>query len=261
MNKLTLTWRPMVRSPVEDAVALPRVRILQGPLGMFVNFDEPQKEEPSEQVTELAYQSRAFSRRSTAGAFVRSANCLKNDNIVYIASHSEDRGVEMLPTPNFGPASRMNEIKEVLASMGLSSAAWKCRIGRRTNIRRSGQRANEDQYEASRLARTLLKRRLMRMRENSGPQAEPHRKPPQGAVPPTWPQIAQSNMKQIVHPLCEAEGNFADRRKACQPSASGGNLHAPPPGDLADPQTKPMAKRLFDEIAPRYADRNGGYLR
>ena len=49
---------------------------------------------------------------------VRSANCLKNDNIVYIGDLIQKTEAEMLRTPNFGRKS-LNEIKEVLASMGL----------------------------------------------------------------------------------------------------------------------------------------------
>ena len=50
---------------------------------------------------------------------VRSANCLKNDNIVYIGDLVQKSEQEMLRTPNFGRKS-LNEIKEVLTSMGLS---------------------------------------------------------------------------------------------------------------------------------------------
>jgi hypothetical protein len=49
---------------------------------------------------------------------VRSANCLKNDNIVYIGDLIQKTEAEMLRTPNFGRKS-LNEIKEVLPGMGL----------------------------------------------------------------------------------------------------------------------------------------------
>ena len=49
---------------------------------------------------------------------VRSANCLKNDNIVYIGDLVQKTEAEMLRTPNFGRKS-LNEIKEVLVQMGL----------------------------------------------------------------------------------------------------------------------------------------------
>jgi DNA-directed RNA polymerase subunit alpha len=47
---------------------------------------------------------------------VRSANCLKNDNIVYIGDLVQKSESEMLRTPNFGRKS-LNEIKEVLTNM------------------------------------------------------------------------------------------------------------------------------------------------
>lgn len=49
---------------------------------------------------------------------VRSANCLKNDNVVYIGDLVQKTEAEMLKTPNFGRKS-LNEIKEVLGTMGL----------------------------------------------------------------------------------------------------------------------------------------------
>src|SRR3546814_5868549 len=49
---------------------------------------------------------------------VRSAHCLKNDNIIYIGDLVHKTEAEMLRTPNFGRKS-LNEIKEVLAGMGL----------------------------------------------------------------------------------------------------------------------------------------------
>jgi DNA-directed RNA polymerase subunit alpha len=49
---------------------------------------------------------------------VRSANCLKNENIVYIGDLVQKTESEMLKTPNFGRKS-LNEIKDVLGQMGL----------------------------------------------------------------------------------------------------------------------------------------------
>jgi transcriptional regulator with XRE-family HTH domain len=52
---------------------------------------------------------------------VRTGNCLKNDNIVYIGDLIQKTEAEMLRTPNFGRKS-LNEIKEVLAQMGFHLA-------------------------------------------------------------------------------------------------------------------------------------------
>jgi DNA-directed RNA polymerase subunit alpha len=101
----------------EDAVAF-AARILQDQLGVFVNFDEPQKEAEEESVTELAFNPALLKKVDELELSVRSANCLKNDNIVYIGDLIQKTEAEMLRTPNFGRKS-LNEIKEVLASMGL----------------------------------------------------------------------------------------------------------------------------------------------
>ena len=101
----------------EDAVAY-AARILQDQLAIFVNFDEPQKEAPQEQVAELAFNPALHKKVDELELSVRSANCLKNDNIVYIGDLIQKTEAEMLRTPNFGRKS-LNEIKEVLASMGL----------------------------------------------------------------------------------------------------------------------------------------------
>ena len=58
---------------------------------------------------------------------VRSMNCLKNDNIIYIGDLVQKTEPEMLRTPNFGRKS-LNEIKEVLQIMelnlGMSVPDW-----------------------------------------------------------------------------------------------------------------------------------------
>ena len=116
-DKLTLTLETDGSVTGEDAVAF-AARILQDQLALFVNFEEPQKEQPSEQVTELAFNPALLKKVDELELSVRSANCLKNDNIVYIGDLIQKTEAEMLRTPNFGRKS-LNEIKEVLASMGL----------------------------------------------------------------------------------------------------------------------------------------------
>jgi DNA-directed RNA polymerase subunit alpha len=116
-DKLTMTLETNGAVTGEDAVAF-AARILQDQLGLFVNFDEPQKEQPSEQVTELAFNPALLKKVDELELSVRSANCLKNDNIVYIGDLIQKTEAEMLRTPNSGRKS-LNEIKEVLAAMGL----------------------------------------------------------------------------------------------------------------------------------------------
>jgi DNA-directed RNA polymerase subunit alpha len=102
----------------EDSVAL-AARILQDQLGMFVNFEEPQRLRTEEPRIELPFNANLLRKVDELELSVRSANCLKNDNIVYIGDLVQKSEQEMLRTPNFGRKS-LNEIKEVLTVMGLS---------------------------------------------------------------------------------------------------------------------------------------------
>lgn len=116
-DKLTLNIETNGSVSGEDAVAF-AARILQDQLAIFVNFEEPEKEAQQEQVAELAFNPALLKKVDELELSVRSANCLKNDNIVYIGDLIQKTEAEMLRTPNFGRKS-LNEIKEVLASMGL----------------------------------------------------------------------------------------------------------------------------------------------
>lgn len=104
-----------VVAPV-DAVAY-AARILQDQLKPFINFDEPESEEETEQ-EELPFNKNLLRKVDELELSVRSANCLKNDNIVYIGDLVQKTEAEMLRTPNFGRKS-LNEIKEVLTKMGI----------------------------------------------------------------------------------------------------------------------------------------------
>lgn len=101
----------------EDSVAL-AARILQEQLQFFINFEEPQRAIPSETHEELPFNRNLLRKVDELELSVRSANCLKNDNIIYIGDLVLKSEAEMLRTPNFGRKS-LNEIKEVLAQMGL----------------------------------------------------------------------------------------------------------------------------------------------
>jgi DNA-directed RNA polymerase subunit alpha len=117
-DKLTLTVETDGSVSAEDSVAL-AARILQDQLAVFINFEEPKKAvEESAKHPELAFNAALLKKVDELELSVRSANCLKNDNIVYIGDLIQKTEAEMLRTPNFGRKS-LNEIKEVLASMGL----------------------------------------------------------------------------------------------------------------------------------------------
>jgi len=97
-------------SPV-DAVAYAS-RILQDQLQIFITFEEPKKAvEATEGKPDLPFNPALLKKVDELELSVRSANCLKNDNIVYIGDLIQKTEGEMLRTPNFG-------------------SAWMCRTGR-----------------------------------------------------------------------------------------------------------------------------------
>jgi DNA-directed RNA polymerase subunit alpha len=116
-DKLTMTVETNGAVTPDDALAY-AARILQDQLNVFVNFEEPRKEVVSEAIPDLAFNPAFLKKVDELELSVRSANCLKNDNIVYIGDLVQKTEAEMLRTPNFGRKS-LNEIKEVLAQMGL----------------------------------------------------------------------------------------------------------------------------------------------
>ena len=101
----------------EDAVAY-AARIFQDQLSLFINFDDPKEVEVKPQVIEPAFNKNLLRKVDELELSVRSMNCLKNDNIIYIGDLVQKTEPEMLRTPNFGRKS-LNEIKEVLNSMSL----------------------------------------------------------------------------------------------------------------------------------------------
>ncbi len=116
-DKLTMEVETNGSISAEDAVAY-SARIFQDQLGMFVNFDEPQEVIVREQPTEPEFNKNLLRKVDELELSVRSMNCLKNDNIIYIGDLVQKSEGEMLRTPNFGRKS-LNEIKEVLTGMSL----------------------------------------------------------------------------------------------------------------------------------------------
>ena len=117
-DKLVLTIETNGAVTPEDSVAL-AARILQDQLQLFINFDEPQLARGEDIQDDLPFNRNLLRKVDELELSVRSANCLKNDNIVYIGDLVQKTEQEMLRTPNFGRKS-LNEIKEVLTNMGLA---------------------------------------------------------------------------------------------------------------------------------------------
>jgi len=116
-DKLTMEVTTDGSVTPEDSVAL-AARILQDQLQLFVNFDEPRVAREEEKKEEIPFNKNLLRKVDELELSVRSANCLKNDNIIYIGDLVQKTEAEMLRTPNFGRKS-LNEIKEVLSQMGL----------------------------------------------------------------------------------------------------------------------------------------------
>ncbi|MSO97679.1 MAG: DNA-directed RNA polymerase subunit alpha [Rhodospirillaceae bacterium] len=116
-DKLSMTVETNGAVKPDDAVAL-AARILQEQLRLFINFEEPQTQIAERVEDELPFNRNLLRKVDELELSVRSANCLKNDNIIYIGDLVQKSEAEMLRTPNFGRKS-LNEIKEVLAQMGL----------------------------------------------------------------------------------------------------------------------------------------------
>ena len=127
-DKLTITVETDGTITPDDAIAY-AARILQDQLQLFVHFDEGlamtsvptgiaavAAGEPDQDANQL--NRYLLKKVDELELSVRSANCLKNDNIIYIGDLVQKTEAEMLRTPNFGRKS-LNEIKEVLSSMGL----------------------------------------------------------------------------------------------------------------------------------------------
>jgi DNA-directed RNA polymerase subunit alpha len=125
-EKLTLeVWTNGAVSP-RDAVGL-AAKLMKDHLQIFINLEEEDEDEVGEPTTPVevsdeekgALYERLAKSVDEMELSVRSYNCLKNANIRTIGELVQKTEVEMLKTKNFGRKS-LNEIKEILASMGLS---------------------------------------------------------------------------------------------------------------------------------------------
>ena len=116
-DKLILTLETDGSVGPEDAVAL-AARIMQEQLQPLINFDDPATASAQDESDDVPFSRNMLKKVEELELSVRSANCLKNDNIVYIGDLVQKTESDMLRTPNFGRKS-LNEIKEVLRQMDL----------------------------------------------------------------------------------------------------------------------------------------------
>ena len=120
-DKLTVDiWTNGSISP-RDAMSLSS-KLIRDHLNIFINLDEVMDEQAEAQIEQP--QSGVLNEHLDKSVeelelSVRSYNCLKNANIRTIRELVQKTEPEMLKTKNFGRKS-LNEIKEILHSMGLS---------------------------------------------------------------------------------------------------------------------------------------------
>jgi DNA-directed RNA polymerase subunit alpha len=116
-DRLTLEiWTDGTVAP-PDALAY-AAKILKEQVAIFINFEEPIEAPRAAAHEPTPLNSNLFRSVDELELSVRSANCLQNANIRLIGELVQRTEAEMLKTKNFGRKS-LNEIKEVLASMGL----------------------------------------------------------------------------------------------------------------------------------------------
>jgi DNA-directed RNA polymerase subunit alpha len=118
-DKLTLdVWTNGAITP-QDAVGL-GAKLLKDHMSIFINFEEEPEVLEVPQDRPVAIHNENLDRSvEELELSVRSYNCLKNANITTIRELVQKTEQEMLKTKNFGRKS-LNEIKEILAAMGLS---------------------------------------------------------------------------------------------------------------------------------------------
>ncbi len=116
LDKLVIDLETNGTIEAEEAIRR-SATILQQQLAVFVDLQndaEPEQEEVEDEIDPILLRP-----VDDLELTVRSANCLKAENIYYIGDLIQRTEVELLKTPNLGKKS-LTEIKDVLASRGLS---------------------------------------------------------------------------------------------------------------------------------------------
>lgn len=116
LDKLVLELETNGTLDAEEAIRR-AATILQQQLSVFVDLESEKDTQP--EIKEEAVDPVLLRPVDDLELTVRSANCLKAENIHYIGDLIQRTEVELLKTPNLGKKS-LTEIKDVLASRGLS---------------------------------------------------------------------------------------------------------------------------------------------
>jgi DNA-directed RNA polymerase subunit alpha len=116
LDKLVLDLETNGTIDPEEAIRR-AATILQQQLAVFVDLEGEKEAEPEKKEDQI--DPILLRPVDDLELTVRSANCLKAENIYYIGDLIQRTEVELLKTPNLGKKS-LTEIKDILASRGLS---------------------------------------------------------------------------------------------------------------------------------------------
>ena len=189
---------------------------------------------------------------------MRSANCLKAENIYYIGDLIQRTETELLKTPNLGRKS-LNEIKEVLASQGLTLGMklenWPPRAWTGHQVAR--QSVHNRQYQQGRTGQ----------RESKGKRSMRHRHGLRKLNRTSSHRLAM--LRNMTNSLLKHEAikttlpKAKELRRVAEPMITLGKSPTLANRRLAFDRLRDrdMVVKLFDELGPRYKARNGGYLR
>ena len=121
LDKLVIEMEPNAAITAEDAVRA-SAKILVEQLAVFAQLEGSELsafDQPAQRGGASSFDPILLRPVDELELTVRSANCLKAENIYYIGDLIQRTENELLKTPNLGRKS-LNEIKEVLASRGLT---------------------------------------------------------------------------------------------------------------------------------------------
>ena len=184
---------------------------------------------------------------------MRSANCLKAENIYYIGDLIQRTETELLKTPNLGRKS-LNEIKEVLASRGLS-LGMKLENWPPAGLRSPRRSVARPRSSACKAA---PRRKTNHASPSRTAEAQPHQQPsPRDAA--QHDQLAAHARGDQDH-AAEGEG-AAPRRRAADHARQGRRRSPTAAWRSTACATATSSTKLFNELGPRYKARPGGYLR
>ncbi len=255
-DKLVLEIWTDGRITPQDAL-LQSSAILKKHLDPFVNYDENAVEfdETPQQVSQENQKLKKLLNMSVneIELTVRAANCLNNANITTVGQLAQKTEAEMLKYRNFGKKS-LNEIKDKLSQLGLSlgmkfegglietsdaaAAAAAALDSLRSNTQPSHQNAMRHQKNTVKLGRSQAHRDALLANQVVQPdRAQPHQD--------------HARQGQGRPPLRGKDGHPRQEKHPPRPP------HRP----LLPAAERGRRARLFDEMAPRAAERKGGYTR